>query len=864
MTVTAPSPRYAAYAGDGGSGPFPLPFRFLAEAEVKAAVVSSDGAREALEGLVVEGANDPGGGQATTPRAILPGETLVLWTETALVQPADYIAADAFPAETHETALDRLTLIAQDLRRDVDRAFKVELGDVTFPLGTRDELITDVAALVGAEALAQVAMAGEAAETSASAAIVGQKNAALNHIEQVGAGVADSLGISGGTLIDIVPALAGFDEGWYVTDPNGWTIAANFRGNPGTVGDAVRQKVPGADWSGLPSAFRVYEQPQWHLTPTAVLSAKAAFLDSGRYMANESSLTPPSGNLFALTTGDIRNTSSGVNITKQAAPGPAGLAPNSAVQGLHTTTSAFRFLNDIIPADAWDLTLKVRGTAVGTTNVRRGAAAALTSDTVTDVTWKALPRDPSGVVSDGVAAIDYQVRGDGSNTPTLLYDELQGYPFGDTPSWADEMADTPFNWHFKKRLSYSGAITFDANEEIIMTSGVNFGHLIAPSFPAATLIDDLCVHVMVDVTGATINNRIFCTEVASDLSPATTTSTLYIGTNDSDGSLVTGPVNTGASGANIRLKDAGPTIITLVARDGFRGIYVNGQPINVLNTSHTEFSARLFQLFGNSAGLLAPSGTFLDMAMRLGQAPTTDDVVADVLKMIDRNSIRWADGGTRNAFIYNHDSNSVSGFPAGTRGPSAFYYQGNPGVVSRPLFVTNRALSGSTLVRMKQRWDQAGLDTIGVAPTWVHSDKDMVRAAVACGTNVIYGIGASFANDQARFGTANVATLITDTKAFAAEIKAETGNPAVILGVIGSNLATSDQLAGRDIYEAAMVADSDPTGDYVYVSLAGTTLWTWNSTDFEDDLHLRGNSSGNGQDKAKPLVTAVLEDLVVA
>jgi hypothetical protein len=864
MTVTAPSPRYAAYAGDGGSGPFPVPFRFLAAAEVKAAVVSSDGAREALEGLVVEGANDPGGGQATTPRAILTGETLVLWTETALVQPADYIAADAFPAETHEAALDRLTLIAQDLRRDVDRSFKVDMGDETFPLGTRDELIADVAAQVGAEALAQVAAAGEAVALSATSAITGQKNVALTEIVAVGAEVADSLGLEGGMLIDIIPASAGFDEGWYVTDRNGWTMTANFRGNTGTVGEAVRQKVPGANWSSLPGAFRVYEQPQWYAPPTAVLSATAAFSSNGKYMANESSPTPPSENLFALTTGDIRNTTSGVTITKQAALGPTGLAPNSAVQGLHTTTSAFRVLNDIIPADTWDLTLKVKGTAVGTTNVRRGAAASLTSDTVTDGAWKALSRDPSGIVSDGVTAVDFQVRGDGTNTPALLYDQLQGYPFGETPTWADEMTDRPFNWHFKKRLSYGGAITFDANEEIIMTSGVNFGYLIAPSFPAPTLIDDLCVHVMVDITGAAINNRIFCTEVASDLSPATTTSTLYIGTNDGDGSLVAGPVNTGASGANIRLKGAGPTIVTLVARNGLRGIYVNGQPINVLNTSHSEFSARLFQLFGNSSGLLAPSGTFLDMAMRVGQAPDTNDIISDVIKMIDRNAIRWADGGTRNAFIYNHDSNSVSGFPAGTRGPSAFYCQGDLGVVSRPLFVTNRALSGSTLVRMKQRWDQAGLDTLGVAPTWVHSDKDMVRAAVACGTNVLYGIGASFANDQARFGTAQVTALIADTKAFAAEIKAETGNPAVILGAIGSNLATSDQLAGRDTYEAAMVADSDLAGDYVYISLAATTLWTWNTTDFEDDIHLRGNSSGNGQDKAKPLVTAVLEDLVVA
>lgn len=134
MTVTAPSPRFASFAGDGGSGPFPLPFPVLAAGEVKAVVIAADGARQPLEGLDVEGAGQPEGAQATTPRAIAVGETLVLWTDTALVQPADYIAADAFPAQTHEAALDRLTLIAQDQRRDLDRALAAPPGDTLGPL----------------------------------------------------------------------------------------------------------------------------------------------------------------------------------------------------------------------------------------------------------------------------------------------------------------------------------------------------------------------------------------------------------------------------------------------------------------------------------------------------------------------------------------------------------------------------------------------------------------------------------------------------------------------------------------------------------------------------------------------------------
>lgn len=397
MTVTALSPRYATYAGDGGTGPFPIPFRFFAAAEIKAAVVGPDGGREPLDALAVEGAGEPTGGAATTPRAILAGETLVLWAETALVQPADYIAADAFPAETHEAALDRLTLIAQDQARDLARAVKVELGGTPPALGTRDELIADVAAEVGAEALAQVTAAGASEVAGAVATIGATKAAAVAEINQVASAQADALGFAGGGLFDVIPESAGFDGGFAVTDVNGWTIkSADPETNKywfvaGVAGPVVRMRVPGVDWSGEDQAFRVYQQPQWYSTPTAVLSAAAAFLQSGKYIPNESSPTPPSGNLFALTTGDIRNTTSGVTITKQAALGPTGLTPNSAVQGVHTTTSAFRFLNDAIPPDTWDLTVKVKGVAAGTTNVRRGATASLTSDTVSDAVWKALP-----------------------------------------------------------------------------------------------------------------------------------------------------------------------------------------------------------------------------------------------------------------------------------------------------------------------------------------------------------------------------------------------------------------------------------------------------------------------------------------
>jgi hypothetical protein len=57
------------------------------------------------------------------------GTRLVIYRDTDIVQETDYISGDPFPAETHERALDRLTMILQEIGSDADRAIKVPVGD---------------------------------------------------------------------------------------------------------------------------------------------------------------------------------------------------------------------------------------------------------------------------------------------------------------------------------------------------------------------------------------------------------------------------------------------------------------------------------------------------------------------------------------------------------------------------------------------------------------------------------------------------------------------------------------------------------------------------------------------------------------
>lgn len=661
--------------------------------------------------------------------------------------------------------------------------------------------------------------------------------------------------------IDTVTADAGFNAGWAFTDDNGWTTPDYYFTPSGAVGAVVRYKTPGEDWSGLTDAFRIYQRPSWPTPlPTAFLSIASVASSSGRHIANAMSATPPSSNLFGLDTGDIRSTSgSGMTFTKQYAPGPAGGLVNTAVRGQHTTTSgAFIFLNEAIPAGTWRLEVQAQGNAAGTTNVRRGAATALTADTVTDSAWKSLPRDPAGIVSDGVTTINFQVRGDGANTPDLKYDRLQGYKTGEWVDWADQ---PPKNFHIKKALSFEGSITVDANGEVIMTGGVNFAKQLFAGFPDPTLISDIAVTTMQDVAGGAANTRIVGAETTTlavdpTINPITNASTFYIGSSDANGQLATGPVNTGAAGGNVPMKDAGPMCVTNIARTGMRGVLVDGMVMNVLNTAHTAFKARLLNWFGNAAGSLAVPGSWIGATIRINQAPTMDMLIGDILKMQDEFAAAWARGGTRNKFPFTGDSLASHGFGAGNAG--ALFSQGDYGYHARPLPTANRALSGSTYTRMRKRWDfaggVAGGDTEGIAPTWAVSDRDAARHARAAGNNVIFAADVSFPNDIARFDTAAVGGLVSDYLDWAEDVKTVTGNPLVLWGPCGLQAATSDQLAGKAMFETALAAASVPGGDVLYISNQAQPYYDWSGTHYYDDKHMKYDTAGAGHWLAKVVV----------
>jgi hypothetical protein len=115
MTVAALAAS-VSYLENGTSTAFPAPFRFKSAGDLVVDRVLPDGAIVPLtlgaDYTVTGGATDAGG--TVTRTAATTGGRLRIRRRTARQQPMVYTAGDRFPAKSHEEALDRQMLIAQE------------------------------------------------------------------------------------------------------------------------------------------------------------------------------------------------------------------------------------------------------------------------------------------------------------------------------------------------------------------------------------------------------------------------------------------------------------------------------------------------------------------------------------------------------------------------------------------------------------------------------------------------------------------------------------------------------------------------------------------------------------------------------
>jgi hypothetical protein len=140
MTVSTTTIKNSA-AGNGSNSAFSYTFKAFASSEVKVYVRTDSTGAEVLKtegtgsaNYAVSGIGAASGGTVTFVTAPASGETVVIRRLTSQTQGTDYVENDPFAAEDHETALDKLTHIVQEVQEEVDRSFKVsKTNSITTP-----------------------------------------------------------------------------------------------------------------------------------------------------------------------------------------------------------------------------------------------------------------------------------------------------------------------------------------------------------------------------------------------------------------------------------------------------------------------------------------------------------------------------------------------------------------------------------------------------------------------------------------------------------------------------------------------------------------------------------------------------------
>ena len=147
MTVTTTTSR-VEYTGNGSTTVFSYPFKITVDASLKVYLVTTATGVSVLKTISthysVSGAGTASGGNVTMGTAPLSSETLVIEREEAYTSTTDYIENDSFPAETHEGALDKLTMLTQQNDRDITRSMRQSTGtpdsvntELPFPIASK-------------------------------------------------------------------------------------------------------------------------------------------------------------------------------------------------------------------------------------------------------------------------------------------------------------------------------------------------------------------------------------------------------------------------------------------------------------------------------------------------------------------------------------------------------------------------------------------------------------------------------------------------------------------------------------------------------------------------------------------------------
>jgi hypothetical protein len=144
MTISSTTVK-VSYSGNGSTTVFAYTFKILDDDEIQVIIRTSDGTetiKTKTTHYTVSGVGSSGGGNITFLTAPTSLQTVVLKRNTTRTQETDYVANDPFPANSHEEALDRVTMITQEIQEELTRSIKLSktntMTSTEFSVGASD------------------------------------------------------------------------------------------------------------------------------------------------------------------------------------------------------------------------------------------------------------------------------------------------------------------------------------------------------------------------------------------------------------------------------------------------------------------------------------------------------------------------------------------------------------------------------------------------------------------------------------------------------------------------------------------------------------------------------------------------------
>jgi len=219
------------YTATSGQTVFAYTFRILANTHIK--VYQEGSLLTITTHYTVSGVGDAGGGNVTLVTGATLDDTIILIRDTPDDQNTDYTASGIFPAESHETALDKLTMRGQDLNEKLIRSLKFAitslLNDIAAPEGTS---ASDRGGKVWAWNSAGTALELVAATSVDAVSVIAVKG---DIVQGDASGDAEKLAIGAdGTILHVSTDLLAYDKPWSLCWKKGADIAS---ANALTLGD---------------------------------------------------------------------------------------------------------------------------------------------------------------------------------------------------------------------------------------------------------------------------------------------------------------------------------------------------------------------------------------------------------------------------------------------------------------------------------------------------------------------------------------------------------------------------------------------------------------------------------------------------